>query len=131
MAIITKRALTLHGVRVIDSDTIEAWTQVSPRTRELWTIRLVGVEGGELDTREGLAGRQTLINLIHLYESSGLHFVGNDTCFDKYGRHVGDVGTYDGKLICGLLLTSGTHWRRNRKGDHFPRPASEPYHPTE
>lgn len=122
MAIISKHTLTLHSVRVIDSDTIEAWVQVSSECRLLWRIRLKGVEGGELDTVEGQAGARVLSDLVDLHQSAGLHFRGLDTIKDKYGRHVGEVILSDGRSLNHILLTEHRYWPRDRTGREFPRP---------
>ena len=110
-------------IRIVDSDTLECWVEIDRETRHLWRIRLKGVEGGELDTEEGLQGVKVLYAIIEEHDMESKHFFGNPNCKDKYGRHVGDIEFQDGSKLCQCLLISGHHWRRDRDGtEHKPTP---------
>lgn len=109
----------MHEVRVVDSDTLVAWVQVAPEVRLLWRIRVKGIEGGELPSVNGLHGKAVLEALLKSPAAETLHFIGEQTVKDKYGRHVGDVQLADGRLLSHVLLTNGTHWRRDRTGREF------------
>jgi hypothetical protein len=62
----------IYDVRIIDSDTIIGWLQVAPNVRIQERIRIKHVEGGELGTPEGMAGRAhlALIWTLHAMEQA-------------------------------------------------------------
>ena len=108
-------------IRIVDSDTLEAWVQIDRETRHLWRIRLKGVEGGELNEPEGMKGVKVLYAILEENERGAKSFFGNPNAKDKYGRHVGDIEFEDGTKLCACLLISGHHWRRDRDGtEHKP-----------
>ena len=111
----------------IDSDTIKAWVQISKTNREMWRIRLKGIEGGEIDTVEGLKGRDILASIVRDKHHLSAHFHGNENTLDKYGRHVGDIAFEDGSQLVDALLGYGHHWKRTRSGKET-RPTKEKVH---
>lgn len=114
MAIHQKEPFTISAVRVIDGDTLEAWVQVSHEVRQLWRIRLKGVEGGELPTEQGLRATSLLQMTIQEHGKGGLCYVGMETVKDQFGRHVGDIRFADGTLCTRRLIETGAYWRRSR-----------------
>jgi endonuclease YncB( thermonuclease family) len=113
-------------IRVVDSDTLEAWVRVSTRTRELWRIRLSGIEGGELPTPEGLRGKLILEKIIAARRDRFCHFIGLETILDKYGRHVGDIMFPPDELLTVVMFRGGHFWHRKRTGQEFGGPYSQP-----
>lgn len=118
---VTRLQFELTDIRVIDSDTVEAWVQVSFEIRQRWRIRIRGVEGGELGTDQGLAGQFALQTLLLDYVVDRPHYVGLESVKDQFGRHVGDIRLPDGQLLSLRLLAGKTHWRRDRDGTEHPR----------
>jgi endonuclease YncB( thermonuclease family) len=106
----------------IDSDTVKAWVQISRTNRELWRVRLKGIEGGELDSVEGIKGRDILASIVRDKHHLKAHFHGNENTLDKYGRHVGDIAFEDGSRLCDALIAYGHHWRRERSGKEHRKP---------
>lgn len=116
----------IFDIRIIDSDTLEAWVEIDRETRHLWRLRLKGVEGGELGEPEGMKGVQVLSTILMEYDHNTKWFFGNPNAKDKYGRHVGDIEFGNGTKLCALLLLSGHHWRRDRDGtEHKPTTSNE------
>ena len=109
----------VFDIRIVDSDTLEAWVQIDRETRHLWRIRLKGVEGGELGEPEGMKGVKVLYAILEENERGAMSFFGNPNAKDKYGRHVGDIEFQDGTKLCSCLLISGHHWRRDRDGKEY------------
>lgn len=108
--------IPLHGIRVIDSDTVEAWAEVSWDLRQLWRIRLQGIEGGELGTEQGETGKLALKTLMDGSWGCDIRFLGNSKSLDLHGRRVGDI-VIDGRLrVSTRLKEQGTHWHRTRSG---------------
>lgn len=108
--------IPLHGIRVIDSDTVEAWAEVSWDLRQLWRIRLQGIEGGELGTDQGERGKLALEALLENGRGCDVRFVGNSKSLDLHGRRVGDI-VVDGLIrVTTVLREIGTHWHRTRSG---------------
>lgn len=102
--------------RVVDSDTLVIWLEVSPDIRHRCRLRLKGVEGGELGTVEGEAGRFELLNVIGKHTSLLTYLESGEREFDRYGRRVGHIRYEDGTLLVDKLLAAGHHWRRGRSG---------------
>jgi len=99
------------AVRVIDSDTIDAWVEVSFGVALRHRIRLIGVEGGELETPEG---EQNKAMLAFIFEHEGkkqTYLVGCLRNRDNHGRLVGDIRLADNQLLCNRLLQTG-RWRK-------------------
>lgn len=109
-----KRLFTLHDVRVVDSDTIEAWVQVHRDVRLRWRIRLRGVEGGELGTATGARGTLALASHLERHAAAGLWLDDDGSTLDNHGRHVTDVTLPNGRSLTSTLLAGGTHWTRKR-----------------
>jgi endonuclease YncB( thermonuclease family) len=116
MSIMQRHTLLVYEVRVVDSDTLSAWVEISDEIRQLWRIRLRGIEGGEADTPEGTIGSVILSNLLLERQQLSPHFIGNPKARDQHGRHVGDIGWTSGENLTCLLLAQGHHWHRNREG---------------
>jgi endonuclease YncB( thermonuclease family) len=117
---------SLHDMRVIDSDTVEAWVQVSYDIRQRWRIRLRGIEGGELGTEAGARGEFQMNRYLFNDPILQPHFIGMESVRDQHGRHVGDIRLPDGQLLTLVLLKDGTHWRRDRDGTEHPRACHVP-----
>lgn len=107
------------SIRVVDSDTIEGWVQIDPKNAQLWRIRLKRVEGGELNTEEGMAGKASLAEELCKDPFGEFWISGNPYDFDKYGRHVCEIVDRYGVSLNTRLIEKGTHWRRTRSGKHL------------
>lgn len=105
--------------RVVDSDTLVIWLEVTEDVRIRYRARLKGIEGGELGTDDGARGQAALAGLLAEFTSEPLYWRGSVNTKDQHGRLVGTLVTFDGSLITGTLIKQGTHWRRNRSGQEF------------
>lgn len=116
MAISRHREFESRIIRVIDSDTVEAWVEVHASIAVRWKIRLQGIEGGELNTDEGQAGREALVEFIGGKCDQRIWFLTTDAKLDQFGRHIGDFQFEDGTQLCDELLRGAFHWPRSREG---------------
>ena len=112
---IATRPFPLFDLRAVDGDTIECWCGISAEIRQLWRVRLKGIEGGELDTEPGLAAWHALKQFLQTQPTHGYHFVGLETVKDQHGRHVGDILTPTGHMLTSALYETGFFWRRPRR----------------
>mgnify|MGYP001561245841 CR=1 FL=1 len=127
----TKTEFSMHDIRVIDSDTVEAWVQVSFDIRQRWRIRIRGIEGGEAGTEQGARGTWAMSIALDADPIHRPHFIGFETVRDQHGRHVGDIMLPSGQLLSLLLLEQGTHWKRDRDGTEHPRTPAHHQSPGE
>ena len=56
----TRLQYGMTEIHAVDSDTLTAWVNVSTELRQLWRIRLRGIEGGEFNTPEGMRAKALL-----------------------------------------------------------------------
>jgi len=118
---ITRLHYSAHDLHAVDGDTLTAWVQLSSELRQLWRIRIRGVEGGELPTPAGLRAKVILDNTLRDHSQHTANFIGLETVRDQFGRRVGDIIFGNGQLLSLLLLKSGAFWRRDRDGtEHLP-----------
>lgn len=105
--------------RVVDSDTVLLWLEVTDDVRVRYRARLKGIEGGELGTEEGARGMAALAELLATVATEPTFWRGSVNTRDQHGRLVGTIVTFDGSPLTGTLIKQGTHWRRNRSGQEF------------
>jgi formylmethanofuran dehydrogenase subunit C len=105
--------------RVVDSDTLLIWLEVTEDVRVRYRARLKGVEGGELGTEDGARGMAALAERIAELSMEATFWRGSINTRDQHGRLVGDIVAFDGSTLTGSLLKKRTHWRRNRSGQEF------------
>ena len=108
--------ITIHDIRVIDGDTIEAWFDYDDRVRIKKRLRLQGIEAGELSELSGIAAKGYLQELVTNKLLHAAHLAGGMRREDQHGRLVGDVVFDTGETLCQLCLKSGRYWRRRRDG---------------
>jgi endonuclease YncB( thermonuclease family) len=116
MAIIALQSQTLHEIRVIDGDTIEAWLDFSDVVRIKRRIRLRGIEGGELAELCGRRARRQLEVWLTAKAHQTPKLTGNLNHLDQHGRIVADVTFDTGESLVAMCLQSGIWWRRTRDG---------------
>ena len=116
---VLKHPYPITEIYPIDSDTIKAWVEISDTHRELWRIRLKGIEGGELGTEEGTKGTDILAALVRDKYHLHAHYFGNPKTLDKYGRHVGDIEFEDGSRLAEALKAYGHPWLKLRTGEEI------------
>lgn len=103
--------------RVVDSDTLVVWIEATPDVRVRYRVRLVGIEGGELDTDEGRFGAASLTAHLERLQAQRLYWHGSLLTRDQHGRLVGDVVDDTGSRLTTDLLACGSHWRRDKSGN--------------
>lgn len=116
MAKTTYFELTLHDLRVIDGDTIEAWIDFAGIVRVKKVIRLPGIEGGEMDEVQGRAAAQILTQLVADRLQKTPRLRGPVTHTDQHGRVVADIVFDTGESLVALCLLSGLYCLRSRDG---------------
>ncbi len=97
-------------VRVVDGDTIrlnidmgmDSWKHNIP-------CRLAGINCPEMDTVEGRAARQFVVDLVESQVRQGevQQVTFTSTGLDKWRRPLGVVRLADGRILNDLLLTAG------------------------
>lgn len=102
--------------RVVDSDTLVIWIEATPDVRIRYRVRIVGIEGGELDEPEGPRGAAAMAAEVSEMARQGIFWNGSFNTNDQHGRLVGDIFGEDGSRLSVRLLQGGTHWRRARDG---------------
>lgn len=102
--------------RVVDSDTLVVWIEATADVRIRYRVRIVGIEGGELDEPEGPRGTAAMASEVADMSDRGLYWSGSFNTTDQHGRLVGDIFGEDGTRLSVRLLQRGTHWRRTRAG---------------
>jgi endonuclease YncB( thermonuclease family) len=123
---VTRLQYPMFDIHAVDGDTLTAWVQISAEVRQLWRIRIRGVEGGELPTERGLRAKVILENTLRDHSEQTANFIGLETVRDQFGRRVGDVFFANGQILSLMLLKSGAFWRRDRNGtQHLPNSQGE------
>jgi len=117
--------ITVHDIRVIDSDTIEAWFDFDGVVRIKKRLRLAGIEGGEKNEPLGLRAELLLQNWLHNRLNNSVHLAGGMQRTDQHGRLVGDLIFDTGESLVAICLASGAYWRRSRDGQQT-RPDRSP-----
>jgi len=102
--------------RVVDSDTVLVWIEATADVRVRYRVRLVGIEGGELGTAEGLRGKDVLETVIEAISREQLYWRGSLNTRDQHGRLVGDITLADGQRLTSALHEVGHHWSRDKSG---------------
>lgn len=114
--VITVRRPRLWVERVVDSDTLLVWLEATPDVRVRYRVRIKGIEGGELGTEEGAAGKAHMAEVVAEISQGDLHWEGAYGNKDQHGRLVGDIFDEEGQRLSARLLQSSTHWHRTRSG---------------
>lgn len=102
-------------MRVVDSDTIQAWVEVSFGVALQHYIRLKGIEGGEMHEATGFANAEYLRMLCRDPHFSPCFMVGCLRERDLHGRIVADIRMANNALLCHSLLSTGRWWTRKAR----------------